>query len=128
MVRSLFANPVNLKRHVLETIRNDATIGEDIRQKSLALAERFHLDEIVDAKAWYYTTNDGDRVFVKTRDGWVERGTSGTRYDFAEVSRTADIVELLDRSRNLSVRLHNDHMEWSTNKQDWHLSHQGEWR
>ena len=127
LVKSLFANPLFVKRQVLETIRNDATIREEVRQRALELAERVHLDDIVDAKAWYYAT-DGGGVFVKTRDGWVERRASGGNSYFAEIEHTDNILVLFDSLRNMIVKLHNDHMECSTNRQDWNRLHQGEWR
>lgn len=127
IVRTLFANPLNVKKHCLEAIRNDATIREEVRQKALELAERVHLEEIVDSKAWFYAANGGG-VFIKTRTGWVERNARTPRFDFVEINHTDKVVELLDRSRNISVRLHDDHCELSTNQKDWTRLYEGEWR
>ena len=73
-------------------------------------------------------TASNSSMFVKTLGGWVERRAEGHNSYFAEVENKDDIVVIFDASRNMSVRLHSDHMEWSNNKKAWNRLHPGEWK
>lgn len=85
-------------------------------------------NDIVDDTAWHYSAFGSDGKFAKTRGGWLERSTNGSRFYFAEVRRNDKVVELIDRSRSLSIRLYNDHCELSTDRRNWRLLYGGSWR
>jgi hypothetical protein len=59
---------------------------------------------------------------------WVEQSNTGT-YNFTEVARTPDYIELYDASRGARARLYNNAMySLAAGASDWGLSYNGQWQ
>jgi len=77
----------------------------------------------------YLTSPEGASGSLRQVDAqnWVETRTDNVVYQFSEVNRTGDFVELFDVSRMLHVRLYADHMEWGRGD-SWASGQAGAWQ
>lgn len=66
--------------------------------------------------------------FVKDGQIWTETDPVGSKFNFKEVRRTPEFVEINDASRRLTVRLRNDRSEWSQGNDRWNGLYTGRWR
>lgn len=79
---------------------------------------------------WSYPANaEGQSGTLRQLDAgnWQEARSDGVTYEFTEVSRTDDHVELFDQSRQLYVRLYDDRMEWRRSG-EWLQGQAGAWQ
>ena len=74
----------------------------------------------------YIDAKKGEGWFIKTAAGWDEED-DGASHHFVEVGRDAKYVELLDKKRNIRVRLHHDQMLFKMPKKDWGRLYSGAW-
>ena len=79
--------------------------------------------------AWLYKINNKDGWVKKGPDKkWLETAVDGVQIQFEEISRTAEHVELFDKSREVTVRLFADRMEWRFGKNGtWARGYEGRW-
>lgn len=64
----------------------------------------------------------------KQEDGsWLENRSDGVEFHFQERARDPEFIELFDETRNLEVRIGNDHLEWRRNGQPWCRGQGGAW-
>jgi hypothetical protein len=81
---------------------------------------------------WVY--EDGTGSFSHAgKDLWIETNPDIRRdaghFEFKEASRTPEYVVLFDASRNLTVRLSADRMEWRQGEEDaWKCRYHGSWK
>lgn len=83
-----------------------------------------------------YWTYDGGHVAQGTGEAWFEQNpeadkTGGKPWEFREVSRTKEYVELYDTSRGVTVRLTATEMQARWDKDgknaDWQTLQKGKW-
>jgi hypothetical protein len=79
--------------------------------------------------AWLYKASGKDGWFrMETGKAWVETTSDGSQFQFEEMARTANYVELFDRSRTMWLRLYADHAEWRQGKKpEWYRLYDGRW-
>lgn len=79
--------------------------------------------------AWLYRVSGKDGWFKKEPDKqWIETTIDGGQMLFEEKSRTAEFVELFDRSRSMWLRLFSNHVEWRQGeKPQWFRLYDGRW-
>lgn len=80
-------------------------------------------------EAWRYQAGGQDGWFRKEAGKqWVEAATDGGRYDFEELARTPQYVELFDRGRTIWLRLYADHVDFRQGqKAAWGRLYDGRW-
>lgn len=58
---------------------------------------------------------------------WAETAADGV-YQYEEVVRTAEFVELFDKRREMRTRLFADHLQWRQGENtQWARFHEGRW-
>lgn len=76
----------------------------------------------------YGNSDDGGALVHDYADRWVEITGSTERFGFEEISRTDDTIELLDRGRDVGLRVHADSGELRLMKSTtWHPWQRGKW-
>jgi hypothetical protein len=65
--------------------------------------------------------------FEKVDGNWRERTEDGTLFRFVETDRTAQFVELFDRSRNIRVRLQATNCLVKDGNGPWEKNYTGKW-
>lgn len=98
--------------------------------ESQKLIEEFEA-EIAGEGEWAYERSpEGFPGVIKEKRGgiWVENRGDGREFSFVEESRKLDFVELFDKSRNLQVRIYDDHLEWRRENQSWSRGQSGTWK
>ncbi|HEX4147090.1 MAG TPA: trypsin-like peptidase domain-containing protein [Pirellulales bacterium] len=77
---------------------------------------------------WHYVDkNKGEGRFIKTATGWNEEDDSATHH-FAEVSRDAEKVQLLDANRQLGMRLFHERASFKVPRnKKWINIYHGSW-
>ena len=81
-----------------------------------------------DRVAWLYEEAGASGWFL-SEDGrrWAECTPRGTVYRFRETARSDEAVEMLDASRDVTVRLSADHMAWRRGPGGWNRTADGRW-
>jgi endonuclease/exonuclease/phosphatase family metal-dependent hydrolase len=79
--------------------------------------------------AWRYVSARGPGSFVHVREKqWRENTVDGTTWNFVEVDRTPECIELHDVSRDTRIRLFDDHCEiLPKGASEWKRLYEGEW-
>ncbi|HEX3314657.1 MAG TPA: hypothetical protein VHR72_07175, partial [Gemmataceae bacterium] len=79
--------------------------------------------------AWLYSAAGSEGWLKETAaKTWREWTPDGLNYDFEEIARNADFVELFDPTRSMKVRLQGDHLEWRKgNAGPWNRLYDGRW-
>lgn len=76
----------------------------------------------------YGKSDDGGALIHDYANRWVEIVGSSERFGFEEISRTDDTIELLDRGRDVGLRVHADGGELRLMKSTiWHPWQRGKW-
>ena len=80
-------------------------------------------------KVFWFVTPEGDGALIHDyAKRWVEMGQGHERFDFDEIARTNETVELLDRSRNVGLKVHADQGELRLNgSPNWQPWQHGKW-
>ena len=92
----------------------------------LAEGAQLSTQDIRKKLAWVYDRSGKQGWFRPVGNKkWIETTTEGPRREFEEMA-TGAYVELVDRNRNLWVRLYADHSDWRRDK-DWNRLYTGRW-
>ena len=79
---------------------------------------------------WLYYNDSGTEGRFKKGNGrdWIEKTTDGGEMRFVEVARTAEYVELYDRTRLMRLRLAADHASIiQSDRPPWRFLYSGHW-
>lgn len=79
---------------------------------------------------WSYSTSPEGSSGTLSRGpaGWTETRSDGVTYQFEEMARSDEFIQLYDASRQLYVRLYDDHIEWTRDPANWTRGQEGAWK